>query len=1109
MLSSSSTPGASDEWLSSVGSIHQVQDSDFLLLCEKKPEIIFGLNHRTPLRQRESINPFFLDFLSNQNISVTEEYDHSSQTKNAFQKAIAKYCRPFTISSPQQRDYDLVDDWMYELISPFCLNSSVTPVPIVLEKSDLSASAGPLWRSFAKNKREFWVHEDGVLIYDAYRTEMAHVGSRSFFGLNLKDELRLKAKVLEEKTRLFMSAPFEHFLLLNSLSYSFNNSLIDSARYNLCPVAIGLPLFHGNVDDIGKKLESYSHVYCADVSGYDTSIQSNEHAFCAQLRWRCFAPRYKVPAVFNSLVNLYKDINLTPAILPDGVVILVPGQPSGHINTGMDNSLILIRRFMLVWVLNGGPRSFESFRDNVFIRAAGDDSVLGVSDFGSQFINSTTISTTFVKYFGCEIEFADELEFLGHYFVNDSGSYLPAFSKSRVFAALAYKDSHTPSDALEVALGLRIEAFTNDEALALVDSFSQYLLLKYPDLHSQYVEQFSDDIKINKLLTCSATVKLQSRTNHLSDLSENTTQKVFMLSRNVSLQQQAPRRTIAQSTVSSKTIKNRRKRARRRMRKQGQSRSLQNPNRNPRFVPRGDSRGGGATNRFESQRMPTTSGVRLSASSGPSQPNQQICDYIDTLINPATTASRYPDARSKKTGVVRSIQIIDIKANSAFNGGAVGINVRPTMGNVAIPNQYKTAITLPSIPDWSKALWDSPDPYVTNTAGAGINTDPRIDPLYGQLLAQAPGIAVVHANHPAGAGAGYPYGDEADLIDQLNSNGTPITYGYKYDYVTIAPHTSRFYMPRGQFFTYIDLVATTASGGPAVTLDFNVGSHYTQIDVDTGVINTTSRLNQTGLANFDGDAPWIDITADNPASVFTSCRFTFIPAFSPASVTDISTDEVYSPPMDCGIIQQYRPVGMSALFTYTASVLKSGGQIAAARLAGDSDKNNFFALNNSSSVGQLQYYNSVARTPGAYNGSLLDGAYVWWAPDDTDDCDFRSPADAAEHDFPSLVIALNYTPDDPVDKEIVIGRLEIVTVYEFTTQSTMFDLRASCCPSSCVEEATIYIANQPMAMKNGSHVEWIRNVISRFKQAARMGYDFYTNNSTAINSIVGAGLALL
>lgn len=1080
MVSNSSPPGVIDDHCRNNNLILRAQDSEFLSLCENKPEIVFRLRCHTPLKQYHFVNSFFLDFLrENTDLNLYEEYYHADQSVEAFQKALAKYMnQPLVKTKPiPQNLLDIADEWVYDEVSRFTLGSQPITISQILEKVQMQSSPGPLARAYASTKHLSILEPEGADILNDYILQMSETGCRTYWGANLKQELRPVEKVGAKKTRLFMSAPTEHFLLLSCLTQQFNESIITAARHGLTPICIGMPLYYGMVDKIGKDLEKYHRVFCLDINGWDTSIKPEEHAANANLRWRCFDPKFKTTRLYNQLVNSYRDVVWTPLVLPDGTVIMVPGQPSGQYCTGIDNSLTHLRRLYLTWLVNGGPPSFDLFKKHVYVKVAGDDSIIGVTEYGYKFINEQSLVNTNKDYFGCGCEFSNQLEFLGHYFLHDNTSYFPGFSMSRVIASLAYKGGRSPSTALEAACGSRIEAFTNPDCLRIVDRYIAYLIKCYPSLMSQYKLQFPDDQKISTLIGSGTSLILQSRTKTLLGMSTIKIENVKNTRRRNTRKPKARSTTIIEvpktqsQNANASRGRGKRKRTQKRISNKSTGSTLSGELYYPGGTPATDAAGNHQGSLADLQ-----------------------CDYGKMLIDPSNFCVRQPDGSGKLTAVISSTMYLTIAVDPTISGGQFSFRVRPTLGSPSSPSQYKVALTNPNV-NWAAADWENPLSYASTATYAGQNQDIRVDPIMSALTNPPLGqLTLIKADAVT---TPYPF---STVVAPFVAGGVNWVYEIPYRYSITNPATSTFHIPPGQYMIIAHFVSV---GTPDVTPSVNGASEFSHV---TSITNG-SDLDMFFQANIFGPDPYLSFTGDGIH--FSGAYIFIIPTYNPQIKEDVDGVPFRSNNNN-GQVTEIRPVAMSVLATCLVAPINAGGVFNIARVSGGSDLKSYTRNNGSLQTGQLQYADALGRCPRSSSNKIVNGGYAWWAPEDNSDREFKFPDAALLSDYPTIIGSGVWQPNTVVAGQQAIMRLQIVTNYEFTTVSPLFQLKIAQCLDVHREEVEMLLRQYPWAMANEEHVSFIQRAKQWLSKTAQKTANFYSENSALVNKLaLGFGSMLL
>lgn len=229
-------------------------------------------------------------------------------------------------------------------------------------------------------------------------------------------------------------------------------------------------------------------------------------------------------------------------------------------------------------------------------------------------------------------------------------------------------------------------------------------------------------------------------------------------------------------------------------------------------------------------------------------------------------------------------------------------------------------------------------------------------------------------------------------------------------------------------------------------------------------------------------------------SQFNSMEFWHDPvqARIAGDVTNVEADMVEAD--QGGAATMIRPVAMSVWFECTKSELDSGGDVAAALLPSGSTMGQIIPLDFNeeppvfpatyggwTGYGPLQNYENLAAVPGSYQGKLKDGTYTYWVPQRVNDMDMNTPARQDLYDFPSIVVAGQWAPNgghgglDATSYKV--GRLRIVTHYEYVSCQQDVALKLGAVTSDPLSKLKLLLHGQPTSMANGHHLSWIKKLL--------------------------------
>lgn len=193
-----------------------------------------------------------------------------------------------------------------------------------------------------------------------------------------------------------------------------------------------------------------------------------------------------------------------------------------------------------------------------------------------------------------------------------------------------------------------------------------------------------------------------------------------------------------------------------------------------------------------------------------------------------------------------------------------------------------------------------------------------------------------------------------------------------------------------------------------------------------------------------------------------------------------------------GDIQTLRPVAMSVWYENTLSDLACTGDVVICLVPPSSLNGQYVPVNFNqvdygaippvlpvfSGQGPLYNWEQLANVPGSYSGKLKDGGYAFWVPSCVEDTDFFDKVENALTDFPVIYVSGQVgggaTASIP---EGAIGKLQIETVFEYTTNAQYLDQSKSPCVIGALDKIKAVLYDQPTAMANDEHLAWWRRLL--------------------------------
>lgn len=451
-------------------------------------------------------------------------------------------------------------------------------------------------------------------------------------------------------------------------------------------------------------------------------------------------------------------------------------------------------------------------------------------------------------------------------------------------------------------------------------------------------------------------------------------------------------------------------------------------------------------------------------------------DYAKALADPASYMCRVPDADTRRTALCQSEYDIPIVVafNNLSTDGVFSACIQPILGKDGPnPDAFKVALTNINVD--VDTDWSAPGSYQQLNGGYNIREDRYVTQLTGQpdfFFGVAGGT---------GTTAAAPFGTDPQL--------DPANYGS-----TLSAHWNTGGTP------------FEINGGPGT---YHISIFFANATVVYALSSPGSQAALTPTAeNFNGGVPgYFDQVLTSPVNWTLSISGSADPGTPALTITPVATLGA-SAWQNAGAVSALRPVAMSALFTSSLPALTNGGNIAAACVPSQTCGANFFENVAGGDVGQLQDWGALASVQGSYDGNLRDGCYTYWLPDDNTQLQFLSPETANQKSFPCLIVSGKMSPPSGAAGQYNVGRLKIVTTYEFTTNTRLWEMNSVLGSTATMEEAWRYLYRQPTAMPNGKHFDWLKSFFASILPAAATGARFIYDNRDTIGPLVGKAAAL-
>lgn len=435
-------------------------------------------------------------------------------------QSFSKYNRPQP--APDPLAWKVSFQWLDKHFRPYMGGADILPMDFVLREMNMSTSPGYPWNMSYPTKTEFLADETMSKVLADYHEVIASCypcGVEPIWTCSVKGaEMRPIEKILDNKLRTFTASPIEHSVSGNIYCLDMNSKFYRSA--NRTWSFVGQSKFNGGWDRLGQGLQQHPNIYSLDGKNFDSSLFAAALWDQCKLRYSYLKPQYRTQAAWNALRNLYAAIIYAVCVLDLGDLIRkFTGNPSGCINTIVDNTMILIRFMFYAWLRlsepfrrkmgnnmhnaekpmsdpdfyqTTGDEEFYDYTDmmsNVFMKGNGDDDTFSVSDACNTWFNARAIAEIWDVELGL-ITTADSLDpvvlafirFLSQGFVMVSGMHMPSPEPEKVLASL-YVGSKLDDIRWHLlrANALRTDSFMNAECRLKIETFINYLHHHYSD----------------------------------------------------------------------------------------------------------------------------------------------------------------------------------------------------------------------------------------------------------------------------------------------------------------------------------------------------------------------------------------------------------------------------------------------------------------------------------------------------------------------------------------------------------------------------------------------------------------------------------------------------
>lgn len=338
----------------------------------------------------------------------------------------------------------------------------------------------------------------------------------SFWRAFIKKEWKKLTAIFSFEPRTILASPIELTVLGNRLFGCQNSYIAQLGSHFRIPCWVGSTKYNLNWDRMTRELSRFPNMNDSDAKHFDGNVRKSAFLSIKQVRMSWF----KKPALVKKAVEyFYVQVCHTILIGWHGDVFSkAHGQPSGQINTLVDNSLIHLLYWFYFWCefvcknLADLEPTWASFKAHVCIFVQGDDAIYSYSDYVKKFFAAPFLRAAFLK-FGVilkhnhdEPQGFDTLEFCSMGFLKAEGHYFPTPKRSKMLASIFYIknmaiNANNPRVLLRRLISLRIEIFWDKKLFNILEELILYILKEYDALlRQQPTGRDGDDMSYQQIL---------------------------------------------------------------------------------------------------------------------------------------------------------------------------------------------------------------------------------------------------------------------------------------------------------------------------------------------------------------------------------------------------------------------------------------------------------------------------------------------------------------------------------------------------------------------------------------------------------------------------------
>lgn len=487
-----------------------------------------------------------------------------------------------------------------------------------------------------------------------------------------------------------------------------------------------------------------------------------------------------------------------------------------------------------------------------------------------------------------------------------------------------------------------------------------------------------------------------------------------------------------------------------------------------------------------------------------SDEKQSVIDSTLCLSHPDTIQHRLCDAVTQPVNLLRSVAeyVVSVNFDGSSHSGAFSIATQPSIGSLTDPKKQAVGI-VDTTAGWPNDFTLSSS-YVNSSAGLNPKFDNNVLELISSKSQVRSHTRSFLSYNTSITNDGFMFGNNGAVasgrseISTLNTELVSIPTGtYTGPGGSLALTNSYGYrFASGTYLINIAVSGVTALpfGGTVgfALVDENnnlQGRVYWNSAGDTLYTGTVFQDNIQVLNAFESVTASVSQEVGEVASIMYrhDGSLSLVPTVSwvtavtiPELIAHLSISTASSPQLPSvsnnGMVVAMRPIAHSALLTNLLPEILAGGNIVSYSAPSNDVRNMYYSRNNL--IQPQEWYQLATLNKGnlMHDGPVKDGTYVFTQPWSENDLLLRSPSEVNDYSYPGIIISGSVVPPNGYTGNISAFRLRVITLWEFVTDSPIFNPRSLIGNPVLSGEVMALLARMQHAMPNNKHKKYLSTV---------------------------------